>query len=82
MLNTTVIIEEVFEEELNGVIDGSNSIFTTNHNFKPDTLKLYLNGLRQRKGINNDFIITSNNEIVLNEPPLPGDSIIADYIKI
>jgi hypothetical protein len=81
MLNTTIIKEEVFEEEVIGPIDGVNTTFNTLHNFDSSTLKVYLNGLSQRRGINNDFTIVSNNEIVMNDAPLPGDSIIVDYIK-
>jgi hypothetical protein len=83
MLNTTVInsLEEVFDEEVIGPIDGVNTTFNTVHNFDPSSLKVYLNGLSQRRGVANDFIIVSNNEISMNEPPLSGDSISVDYIK-
>jgi hypothetical protein len=81
MLNTTIIREEVLEEQLSGVVNGVNTIFTANFNFDPDSVKLYLNGLRQKRGMLNDFVISGTNQITMNEAPIFGDSLIMDYIR-
>jgi hypothetical protein len=81
MLNTTIIKEEVFDEEVIGPINGVNTTFNTIHNFEASSLVVFLNGLKQRRGINNDYTITSNNEIVMVDAPIPGDIIVVDYIK-
>lgn len=69
----------VQNEVLNGPIDGVNVQFTTVNNFIPNSIQVYLNGLRQVEGPGNDFIIISSNTIQMLNPPLPGDVLISDY---
>lgn len=80
MLNTVIIVEEFVENDaLAGTIDGANDTFSTSFNYEPGTIRLYLNGLRQSVGLSNDYNTTLPNFIVMNNPPLPGDILIADY---
>lgn len=81
MLNTTIVKIDVVDD-LTDQVDGLTSSFSTSEIFDPNTLYVFLNGLKQRFGIDNDYVINSNNEIVMNDTPLSGDSLIVEYIKI
>lgn len=82
MLDTVIIVEELVENDnVVGDVDGLNTTYTTTFNYVPGTLRLYLNGLRQRVGGGNDFTESGSNQITMNNPPLPGDVLIADYQK-
>lgn len=59
-----------------GVINGSNATFTSTVAFDPDTLVVYLNGLRIY--VVNDYITTGTNTIIFNVAPLIGDMISID----
>lgn len=82
MLTTVIITEEIVEnEDLLGAIDGNNTIFTTSFDYVSGSVKLYLNGIRQRRGPSNDFIESGPNEITMAEAPTSGDVLIVDYQK-
>jgi hypothetical protein len=44
-----------------------------------DSVKVYLNGLPQREGIENDYTLVWPRLIKMNDPPFLGDSITVDY---
>jgi hypothetical protein len=69
----------VIAERVNGIPNGFNQIFTTTTNFKPGTLKVYLNGLTQAKGL--DYNELGYNTIVFSSAPHPTDLVLADYIR-
>lgn len=60
-----------------GVINGSNSVFTTVNDFID--IAVYLNGLRLRGG-GFDYTVTDTNEFTLVEPPITGDSLAVEYM--
>ncbi len=68
-----VILREKFysdvivEETLTGTIDGNNCIFTSSKNFLAASTTVFINGLRQRRGI--DFNETDNHTITFSEAP-------------
>lgn len=64
-----------------GVIDGVNDTFTTAYNYKTNTTKVFLNGVRQSEGALMDYYENGSNQIVFNSPPQTNDTIIIDYIK-
>lgn len=68
-------------ETPNGNIDGTNDTFTTHYNYKPNTTKVYLNGVRQSEGTTGDYIESGTNEIVFTTNPQTNDIILVDYIK-
>jgi hypothetical protein len=76
-----VQIRQVIDEELTGPINGTNVQFTTSSNFINGTITVYLNGLKLKSGSTNDFIEIAANTIQLNYAPLPGDVVVADYLK-
>ena len=71
----------VNDESLSGAIDDSNVMFSTNYVFIPGTITVYLNGLRLRPGINNDYIELDDQTIEMNYAPLVGDVVMADYLR-
>ena len=70
----------VTEETPSGSINGSNVTFTLAVTPTSGTLKLYLNGVRQKSGAGNDYTL-STNTITMTTAPVSGDVLIADYMK-
>lgn len=68
-----------FNEDLSGIKDESNLIFTTLNNFVSGTTKVYRDGLRLRPGINNDYVEWGANEIKMNAAPFEDDTLTIDY---
>lgn len=75
-------------EALSGERDGSNRAFTTSQHFVPQSLRLYVNGMRQVFAADGsaDFSIsesagagTGYDRIVMAWAPLGRDALIADY---
>ena len=70
----------VTEETPSGSINGSNTTFTLANTPTSGTVRLYLNGVRQKSGAGNDYTITTNT-ITMTTAPISGDVLIADYMK-
>jgi hypothetical protein len=70
----------VIEEIPTGAINGVNVNYSLAYTPTAGTVKVYLNGLRQRSGAGNDFTI-STNIITFITPPIAGDVISCDYMK-
>jgi hypothetical protein len=68
----------ITNETPGGVINGTNTVFTTSRPFQGTDLNAYLNGLRQR--LNQDFTISNANTFVMTDAPLVGDTLNVDYI--
>jgi len=66
------------EENLSSQANGSNLVFTTSKNFIPETVSVYLNGLRLVK--DDDFIIVNSNTIQFITAPYSGDKVIIVFI--
>lgn len=75
----TISTTKVFNEVPSGAIDNSNTIFTLTNSVNDSKISLYLNGVRQKYGI--DYSV-SGNIITFVEPPYFGDIIIVDYEKL
>jgi hypothetical protein len=65
-------------ETPDGFIDGVNKDYFTDYNFPGNSLWVYLNGLRQKSGL--DYTIISGNNFSMTDAPLPGDMLTVDYI--
>lgn len=76
-----LVVRHITNEELSGIIDGVNVTFNTQHAFIEDHITVFLNGLKLNLGIGNDFTILNNNTIIMQYSPLPGDVLIADYLR-
>ncbi len=64
-------------EEPLGAVDGVNDTFTTSSAFVANSTVFYLNGLAQ--SVPDDYAETSSTEIVMVDPPLPGDRLLIVY---
>lgn len=67
----------ILNETPSGVIDGSNTTFTTANNFVPESLCVQVNGLAQ-KPIDH-FITIGSNTFDMNESPQVGDFLLVCY---
>lgn len=65
---------------ITGLRDGTNMNFYLSNNYAPNSIQLYLNGVRLQKII--DYTEMGTNLITLKYPPKIGDVFLADYIKI
>lgn len=61
-----------------GLIDGVNQTFFLTYNPIPNSEHIYLNGLLQEEGVNEDYVIVDN-VITFNYPPLNGMKIRCSY---
>lgn len=68
----------VDKEIPDGIIDGINQTFVLNSIPIPNSEHLYLNGLLQEEGVDEDYVIV-NDTIIFNEPPLVGMKIRCSY---
>lgn len=79
------VIQRVFEPEriLNeipsGAINGMNATFTTQHDFVPGSVEVYMNGLKQK--LIDDFNTTGVRTILLAQSPNSNENILVNYIK-
>lgn len=62
-----------------GVLNGINPAFTSLFPFIPETLKVYLNGLRLK--IIDEYNTIGNSEITLTVSPGNSETILINYIK-
>jgi hypothetical protein len=65
---------QIIGEIPSGTIDGINSTFSTVNNYRPNTIAVYRNGLRE-------FYVTESGSdgIVFDSAPIPGDELTIDY---
>lgn len=69
----------IYGEVPNGLINGNNSNFTSKDPFIPETLSVYINGLRQ--AIIKDYITTGTTQVLLFDSLQTTDSITINYIR-
>lgn len=91
LANLAVAGNFVWNEEISGLKNGVNLVFTTAYAFEVNSLRVYLNGQRLRAGAGNDFSVsesgglgTGYDTLTFASPelaPLPGESVLADYVK-
>lgn len=75
------IANSVVDEQMTGVVNNSNTTFTSSFNFESNTTHVYYNGIRQRKGLSNDYTESGNNTIIFNVAPKKG-VVTMDYKKV
>ena len=67
------------EEDLIGLLNGINSVFTTNYDFIPETLIVFVNGLKQRQLV--DYNTSGTRTVEFFVSPEIGDLISSRYSK-
>lgn len=68
----------VFGEQLTGTIDGVNMVFTTANGYQANTTAVFLNGIRETRGIG--YGESGASEITFTSAPLVGDDVRIDYV--
>lgn len=62
-----------------GLVNSSNTVYTTAHDFVATKISIYLN--RTRLKLNEDYTETAANEVTLTVAPTTGDDIWVDYVR-
>ena len=71
----------ITEEDLSSQIDGIKTEFILLNDFVGGTLRVYLNGLRQQKGVGEDYVEVSSDKIDFVRALEVDDVLLVDYIK-
>lgn len=66
-----------WDETPSGAIDSVNVVYTTTLGYRSNTLRVFLNGVRQHRGI--DFAETGASTFTFSQPPLVDDFVLVDY---
>jgi len=74
-----VITNSTINEIPIGILNGANSTFYSTSNFIPESMQVYLNGLRLNLLV--DYNTNSNNTIILNVSPVSTEILAINYIK-
>lgn len=70
---------EVYGEVPLGLVNGVNAIFSTAVPFRTGTVRLYLNGVRQK--LLSDYTLVPPNTFVFVLAPRPNDHVLVDYLR-
>lgn len=62
-----------------GAINGSNATFTTQFSFVPESVEVFINGLRQHRPAH--FTTTGTATILLSDSPQVGELIQVNYLR-
>jgi hypothetical protein len=72
-------VDSIKNEIPQGLINGTNNTFTSLENFIPESVEVFLNGLKQQKII--EFQTTGSNTITLSVSPNTNEIVSINYIK-
>lgn len=70
---------QVFNEIPTGAINGVNATFTTSFSFIPESVAVYINGLRQK--VVEDYNTSGDQTILMSVSPETGTNFLIDYIR-
>jgi hypothetical protein len=76
-LNGSAAPPRIYNENLNGLINGSNATFTTTNSFVQGSEEVKINGLTQRP--TRDYTITPPDTIQFTSSPEPNDQLLISY---
>lgn len=65
-----------------GPVNGLNTVFTTAANYQANTTAVYVNGVRQLRGVGNDYTESGANQITFTVAPLAGFKLQLDYYPV
>lgn len=75
-----LVTDIIIRETPAGLVNGVNTIFTLANTPLANSEEVYLNGILQEPGADNDYTI-SGNTITYLSPPLTGDRLRVSYRK-
>jgi len=70
---------EVYGEAPVGFVNGVNATFTTANPYRANSVRLYLNGVRQK--LVNDYILVPPVTCVFVLAPRTNDHVLVDYLR-
>jgi len=71
--------EQIEGEVPAGAVNGSNATFTTAFDFIPESVEVFVNGIRQKPIT--DYTTSGTTTILFTDSPLTGDIILVNYLK-
>jgi hypothetical protein len=79
-----IVNQFVFVRNESPIVDpeGDGTVFLTNYEYVPNTLVVSLNGLRQKEGVDHDYVELGGSKLKFNYPIMEDDTVVCDYIKI
>jgi len=77
---TTIVTSNIVNPEVpSGLLNGTNTLFTTAFPYKTNTLNVYLNGIKLI--LNTDYTLSVPQQFVLVTAPISSDFLRVDYLK-
>lgn len=73
------VINEIYDDAFTGLINSANKDYFTSSGYKATTVRVYLNGIRQKN--TTDYVEILPNKITMTDAPITGDILIIDYEK-
>lgn len=80
VINVQVRNDRVIGETPAGAVNGSNALFTTAHDFVPESVEVFIETCRL--GLLDDYNTSGNRTIMFYESPLTGEKIKVNYTKL
>lgn len=75
----TTSVDLVVGETPSGLVNGSNATYTTAFSFVPESVELFINGLRQNRVTH--FTTSGTTTVIISDAPLTGEPIQLNYRK-
>lgn len=67
------------DETPTGSVNGSNTSFTTTKPYVANTLQVYVNGIKQKRGTHFSEITPTSGTFTISDAPLTGDDVMVEY---
>lgn len=78
-ISTSWVIQDIWNEVPTGLINSSNTVYTTANTFRSGTTRVHLNGIRQRPTTH--YTESAGNTITFVSAPTTGAYILVDYSR-
>lgn len=65
-----------------GPVNGSNRVFTTSVDYRPNSVEVWRNGVLLEQGMTDGWVALGSKKVRLNQPPKTGDTVSIYYIAI
>ena len=69
----------IIDSSFTGLINGTNATYTTPTSFIPNSVAVYVDGLRQKRALH--FNESAPNQIVFTSPIATGSTLVIDYAE-
>jgi hypothetical protein len=69
-------------EPADGIVNGTNRVFRSSRTYRPSSLRVFLNGILNRRELVDGWVELGSNKVRLNEAPKTGDIVQVYYIPM